>query len=76
MLEKLKQKNKELIELYKNDKEKLDKQLLIKRIINEKNCFLKISIETAYSILKDLNVKDNNLKEVYCELIDYKNIEN
>lgn len=75
MLNTLKKKNEQLIELYINDEEKLNKQLLIKRILSENNCFLKISIETAYSILNDLQVDKNKIKEVYNELIDYKNLE-
>ena len=75
MLEKIKKLNEQLIEKYKNDLQQLEKQLLIKRILSEKNCFFKMNIETAYSILKDLEVKEDCLKEIYCELIDYKNIE-
>lgn len=72
-MDKLITKNNQLIESYKNDKEKLEKQLLIKRLLKEKNCFLKMSIETAYSILKDLGVEENKVREVYLELIDAKN---
>lgn len=75
MLEILKQKNEKLIELYIEDEDKLSRQLLIKRILSEKNCFLKISVETAYSILRDLNVEESKLKQVYSELIDYKSKE-
>ena len=75
MLNALKKKNEQLIELYINDQDKLNKQLLIKRILGENNCFLKISIETAYSILSDLQVDKSKIKEVYNELIDYKNLE-
>ena len=58
-----------LIKLNKNNDEELKKQLLIKKILEEKDCFLKISIEDAYSILRDLKISEEDLKKVYIELI-------
>lgn len=74
MIETLRTRNKELIKLYENDMEKYEKQLLIKRILVEDNCFIKMKLETAYSILRDLGVKEVDLKKVYCELIDSSNL--
>lgn len=74
MIKKLKEKNEKLIEFYKNDALNLEKQLLIKNILNDKKCFFKMSIETAYSILKDLKVEEEKIKEVYMNLIDYENV--
>lgn len=69
MIEKLKCINEKLIKLNKNNDEELKKQLLIKKILEEKDCFLKISIEAAYSILRDLKIPEEDLKKVYIELI-------
>ena len=69
MIEKLKSINKKLIDLNKNNDKELKKQLLIKKILEEKDCFLKISIEDAYSILRDLKISEEDLKTVYIKLI-------
>lgn len=69
MIEKLKSINEKLIKLNKNNDEELKKQLLIKKILEEKDCFLKISIEDAYSILRDLKIPEEDLKKIYMELI-------
>ena len=47
----------------------LDKQLLISNILKNNECFLKLKIEDAYNILKDLEIK--NYKECYKNLISY-----
>ena len=73
MLEKLKSINEKLISLYKNDEELLAKQLLIQKILLEDKCFFKMDIKTATSILKDLNIKDNNIHIIYKKLIVSKN---
>lgn len=73
MIEKLKKLNNKLIEYHQNDEEKLKRQLLIQKILGEKGCFFKMSIETAYAILKDLNISDDDIREIYLDLIDFKN---
>lgn len=75
MLEKLRKINLELIDNEELSQENLEKQLLIRKILSDKDCFFKISIETAYSILRDLGIRKDKLKEVYSELIDYTNKE-
>lgn len=75
MIDKLKELNEKLIQKYSFDEEKLKKQLLIKKMLNEKKCFFKMSIEVAYSILIDLGIPNSDLKIVYSELIDAKNYE-
>lgn len=72
MIEKLKEINNKLIKFNINNPEELKKQKLIKKILSEKNCFLKMSIEQSYSILKDLNISDSEIKDVYFHLIDYE----
>jgi len=69
MLEKLKKTNDILIKLNDKNEKELKKQLIIKDILEVDNCFLQMTIEYAYSILRDLNIKEEDLKNVYCELI-------
>ncbi len=69
MIEKLRDINEKLISLNKNNEKELKKQILIKKILKEKDCFLKMSIENAYSILRDLKISEENLKKVYLELV-------
>ena len=42
---------------------------LIKKILNEKDCFLKMNIEYAYAILRDLKIPEDQIRNVYLELI-------
>ena len=51
------------------DRSAIKKQILIKKILKENDCFLKMSIENAYSILRDLKISEENLKKVYMELV-------
>ena len=53
----------------KDNKEILEKYKLIKEILNKNDCFLNMSIEYAYAILRDLGVSEEKLKSVYLELI-------
>lgn len=75
MIERLKELNEKLIQTHNSDEDNLKKQLLIKKILDEKNCFFNMDIVTAYSILKDLGIPRSDLKVVYSELIDVKNYE-
>lgn len=70
MKDKLKDINKKLIELNKENEIGLKKYTFIEKILEEKNCFLKMNIETAYAILRDLKIPEENIKAVYLELID------
>lgn len=72
MIEKLKDLNNKLIKYYQNNEEKLKRQILIQKLLNEKGCFFKMKIETAYSILKDLNIPKDDIEKIYLELIDIK----
>lgn len=65
--------NNKLIELNKNNSELLNKYQLIAKILSEDDCFFKMDIKTSYAILKDLGIKDDNIKEVYSNLIDINN---
>lgn len=69
MIEELKNINEKYIEEYKENPKELKKYELIKKILNEKDCFSKMNIEYAYAILRDLNIPEDKIKEVYLELI-------
>ena len=69
MLENLKKINNVLIETNFNDEKELKKQLLIKEILKKENCFLKMNMKYAFSILRDLKIDEENVKDVYCKLI-------
>jgi len=71
MLDKLRKITEIMINKNKNSKE-LEKYILIQKILNDNNCFPKIDIETAYSILRDLNFEEEELKNIYKELINVK----
>ena len=74
IIENLKALNNKLISHYENDQFNLKKQLLIQKLLEEEsNCFFKMKIETAYALLKDLNIPESDIKETYLELIDIKN---
>ena len=72
MLEKLIEINNNIIN-QTNDLEKKQKHLLIKNILNDKNCFFKMDIETSYAILRELNIPEDSIKDTYSDLIDSSN---
>lgn len=72
MIDKLKMINEKHIEANKENPDELKKYMLIKDILNQKDCFLNMSIEYAYSILKDLQIPNNEIKNVYTQLIKMK----
>ena len=72
MIEKLRILNNKLIELNTDNAINLKKYKLIQKILSDDKCFFKMEIEYAYSILRDLEIPENDLKKVYMELIDTK----
>ena len=69
MIDKLKLINEKCIEASKDNPEELKKYNLIKKILNQKDCFLNMNIESAYSILRDLQIPEKEIKNVYSHLI-------
>ena len=69
MLDRLRKINEKLIKLNHDNQEILNKQLLIQKILKEEDCFQKIDVETAFNILKDLQIPQENLKNIYLSLI-------
>lgn len=72
MKNKLIELNEKYIKQYSNNELALEKHLLIRKILQEKNCFLKMSIEQAYAILRDLNIPEKDIQNIYKELINKK----
>ena len=73
MIEKLKTVTDKYIEVNKNNPEILKKYMTIKNILNQENVFLNISIDYAYAILKDLEIPENEIKNIYAQLISLEN---
>lgn len=75
MLNKLREKNALLEQKFLEEKD--DKNVAIQRVISQllkdDECFLKISIEKAYTILRELNVKPEMYEQIYFELTKPKN---
>ena len=49
------------------------KYTIIQNILKNDNCFFEMSIEESYAILRDLKVKEEDLKLVYMILISKEN---
>ncbi len=70
MLEELRAINDDLIIKYKNEHNKLERQLMISNFLKQDRCFFKVSMEVAVSILRDLEISDP--METYLNLVSYK----
>lgn len=68
MIDKLKVRVNELINLNKDNKDSLNKYMIIKDILDRDDCFKNMDIKYAYAILRDLGIQEAKLKEVYLEL--------
>ena len=75
MLNKLRSKNIELLEKYtsQNDEKNIALQRVISQLLKDDDCFLKMSIEHAYAVLRELNVKPDIYEQIYLELTKPKN---
>jgi hypothetical protein len=70
MIEELKRINERLLLENDNNIKEKEKYLIIKKILNKEKAFLKMNIEYAYGILRDLNVPEENIKNIYFQLLD------
>ena len=71
MFEELIKINNKLLILYKDkDSERLKRQILISKLLTEKECFNIMNIETAYSVLRDLEIPESEIKPIYLKLLD------
>lgn len=50
-----------------------EKYTLISNILKNDNCFFEMSMEDAYSILRDLRVSEQDIKKVYLSLMSIEN---
>ena len=75
MINRLRKKNQELMQQYHNEKDDKNEtiQKIINQIISDNDCFFKMTIEQAYTIFRELKVKENNFKNLYIELTKPKN---
>lgn len=73
MIEELKYRVKILLEKYKDNDLRTKRLLLIKQMFLEKNCFFKMNIKNAFSILRDLDIPEEKIEDIYSKLIDIKN---
>lgn len=73
MMEKYRDINNKLINYYENihDEKNLKKHLIVRDILKNEACFFKMSIDEAFSILKDLKI--TNVKQEYQQLISPSN---
>lgn len=74
MIDKLKIVAEKCICANQNNPEQQHKYRLIKEILDQRDCFLKMNINYAYSILRDLQIPEENLKNVYMQLINLNTI--
>jgi len=70
MIEELKRINERLLLENDNNINEKEKYLIIKKILNKEKAFLKMNIEYAYGILRDLNVPEESIKNIYFQLLD------
>lgn len=70
MIEELKRINERLLLENDNNIKEKEKYLIIKKILNKEKAFLKMNIEYAYGILRDLNIPEENIKNIYFQLLD------
>jgi hypothetical protein len=69
MLNRLQELNEEILKRNLHNKKEYDKHLLIRKLLQDKNCFQKLTIEQAYAVLRDLYIEEQNLKQIYMSLI-------
>ena len=72
MIEELKKIANRFINLYENNPKELEKYKIIAEMLNDKKLFSNIEIEFAYSILRDLKIPENELRNVYVKLLNNK----
>ncbi len=69
MIEKLREINESIISKT-TDEDKKKKHILIRKILNDKDCFFKMNIETSYALLRELMVPEDKIKDIYSKLIE------
>lgn len=74
MVDKLKEKNEELLKKYidEENKEKIYRHKIIKALLLKDDCFIKMSMEDIYNILDDLGYEKEEFKDIYMSLASSK----
>lgn len=72
MMNKLREQNKLMLYKYskENNAKEIAKHTIIGELLKSDDCFQKLSLDEAYTILKSLNVDD--WKEMYVKLVNKK----
>lgn len=70
IIKQLQEQNNSIMYSNSDNEEIIKKHMLIKQLLEEKNCFLKMNTETAYSILRDLGINEEEIKNIYLKLVD------
>ena len=70
--EKIKTMNKIMINTLKDNGKDFKKHQLIADILEDEECFLKMTKEEAFLIFENLNIKDEYKEIIYTELISSK----
>ncbi|MBQ7885047.1 MAG: hypothetical protein IJ318_03020 [Clostridia bacterium] len=75
MINKLREKNIQLQKKFEqaSDSKNVTVQKVISQLLADDDCFFKMSIEHAYAILRELNVKPEKFEKIYLELTKPKN---
>lgn len=73
MQEDLKKLNELIIEKNKDNTKIKEKHTIIKKLLEDPECFFKMSIEDSYALLRELGIKEEDLILVYSSLIDSTN---
>lgn len=68
-LDLLRQKANELLQNNIDNENERKKFEIIENILTDDDCFLKIDIEYAYAILRDLGVSEDQVRALYSDLI-------
>lgn len=68
-LDLLRQKANELLQNNIDNENERKKFEIIENILTDDDCFLKIDIEYAYAILRDLGVSEDQVRALYFDLI-------
>lgn len=70
MLDKLRELNQKLIKKYEKAKDykNTTTQKVIAQLLKNDECFLKMSIEHSYTILRELGFKEKDYEKIYLEL--------
>lgn len=65
----LREKAQQLLEQNTNDEHKRRKFEIIYKKLKDDECFLNMDIEHGYAVLRDLEIDENSIRDLYLKLI-------